>query len=533
MLGRLFDRFLGGQEELDREVSGNEGEKVNEESERQKTSLLELTFVFVFAIIPRLFYIFVFSNPNFPGWYTDTFHHWQIAYLSKEIGFQQGFLRLWDFKGMEFFWGLLHPLVLVILFYITGSISILVPRLLSVFGGSISIVLLFCLIKRYFNRQAAWATVIFATFFPITLFSNSVGMQEELAMPFVLASFLLWPNTPILAGFSLALASMVRAEYWLFALGLAFSTLLSRKNADKAIILIASYLTIILFYMKYLANYTGSYIYPIKWNVLASVKGEWFVNLPIVGEKLVAQTISRGIFAFGVAGAIVTLIRRSKHMLLYLYGFGNIVFIGFMVGFGSYVKGYIPRFWGDRLYNWPYLFAMILIVIALFYYLPKLAGKLSTTVYVFSWLLLLTGLVVSQIIWKPINFFMQPVAAIYKSEKHWAAQIAGAYQDGTILLPEDRPYITYFLAHDYKIPGKNMEGQMFDPFFYFKDQENPFSNWGEERKIVLDWLKRDNIKLLVLTTPKSTYQGLIDREPDLFKKLPSEQEILLYEVNIK
>ena len=220
-------------------------------------------------------------------------------------------------------------------------------------------------------------------------------------------------------------------------------------------------------------------------------------------------------------------------MLLYLYGFGNIVFIGFMVGFGSYVKGYIPRFWVDRLYNWPYLFAMILIVIALFYYLPKLAGKLSTTVYVFSWLLLLTGLVVSQIIWKPINFFMQPVAAIYKSEKHWAAQIAGAYQDGTILLPEDRPYITYFLAHDYKIPGKNMEGQMFDPFFYFKDQENPFSNWGEERKIVLDWLKRDNIKLLVLTTPKSTYQGLIDREPDLFKKLPSEQEILLYEVNIK
>src|SRR3989344_4299476 len=529
MLGRLFDRFLGGQEELDREVSGNEGEKVNEESERQKTSLLELTFVFVFAIIPRLFYIFVFSNPNFPGWYTDTFHHWQIAYLSKEIGFQQGFLRLWDFKGMEFFWGLLHPLVLVILFYITGSISILVPRLLSVFGGSISIVLLFCLIKRYFNRQAAWATVIFATFFPITLFSNSVGMQEELAMPFVLASFLLWPNTPILAGFSLAFASMVRAEYWLFALGLAFSTLLSRKNADKAIILIASYLTIILFYMKYLANYTGSYIYPIKWNFLASVKGEWFLDLPIVGEKLVAQTISRGIFAFGVLGALVTLIKRSKHMLLYLYGFGNIVFIGFMVGFGSYVKGYIPRFWVDRLYNWPYLFAMMLIVIALFYYLPKLAGKLSTTVYVFSWLILLLGLVVSQIIWKPIKFFMQPVEAIYNGEKLQAKEIAEAYQGGGILLPEDRPYITYFLAHDYQIKGRDMVGQMFDPFYYFPDPKNPFKNWNEDRKKVIDWLRNEDINLIALTTGKETYLGLFEREPKLFEQVPSEK-VLLYRV---
>ena len=529
----LIDKLLGGQEELDKEITGNQEEGEGDESKKVKSNFLELGLIFILAIVPRLLYIFVFSDPNFTGWYTDVFHHWQIAFLSKEIGFHQGFLRLWDFKGMEFFWGLLHPLVLVILFYITGSISILIPRLLSTFGGALSIVLLFLLMRRYFNQATAWATAILASFFPLTLFSNTTGMQEELAMPFLLGGMLLWPSSPVLIGLFFALASMVRAEYWLFALGLAFSTLFFRKHRDKALVLILSYLLFIAIYMKYLANHTGNWIYPIYWNFLASVKGEWFLDLPIVGEKLVAQTISRGIFAFGVLGALVTLIKRSKHMLLYLYGFGNIVFIGFMVGFGSYVKGYIPRFWVDRLYNWPYLFAMMLIVIALFYYLPKLAGKLSTTVYVFSWLLLLTGLVVSQIIWKPINFFMQPVAAIYKSEKHWAAQIAGAYQDGTILLPEDRPYITYFLAHDYKIPGKNMEGQMFDPFFYFKDQENPFSNWGEERKIVLDWLKRDNIKLLVLTTPKSTYQGLIDREPDLFKKLPSEQEILLYEVNIK
>jgi len=202
-----------------------------------------------------------------------------------------------------------------------------------------------------------------------------------------------------------------------------------------------------------------------------------------------------------------------------------------MVGFGSYVKGYIPRFWVDRLYNWPYLFTLMLLVVVLFYYLPKLAGRLATTVYVFSWLLLVTVILASQIIWLPINSFMKPVAVIYESEKYWAAQIAEAYKGGTVLLPEDRPYVTYFLAHDYQIPGKNMQGQMFDPFFYFENKDEPFTNWGEEREIVLDWLKRDNIKLLVLTTPKPTYLGLIDREPDLFIKLPSDKAILLYEVN--
>lgn len=91
-----------------------------------KQNPLFLITIFLIAFIPRIIYAFFISDPIVPGWYTDVFHHWQIAFLSKEVGFSHGFLRLWDFKGMEFFWGLLHPLILVILFYITGSISILV-----------------------------------------------------------------------------------------------------------------------------------------------------------------------------------------------------------------------------------------------------------------------------------------------------------------------------------------------------------------------------------------------------------------------
>jgi hypothetical protein len=533
MSGSIVDRLLGGQGEYD-EVIPVEKKVVEKTKKDRAISVLaffEFLLVLAIAIIPRLLYIFVFSNPNFPGWYTDVFHHWQIAYLSKEVGFSQGFLRLWDFKGMEFFWGLMHPLVLVILFYITGSISILVPRLLSVAGGSLAIALLFLLIKKYFNRQSAWAVAIFATFFPITLFSNTVGMQEELAIPFVFASFLTWSIAPVLSGIFLAIASMVRAEYWLFAFGLVIASFLLKKKIDKAIIVLLIYSLFMVVYMKYLANYTGSFIYPIKWNFLASVKGEWMENLPVIGEKLLAKRIAQGIFAFGVLGAFITLIKRPRHMLLFLFGFGNIFFIGFMIGFGDYVRGYITRFWVDRFFSWPYLFTATLLILLFFFYLPK-KFKFWGHLWPINWAILIIGLAISQLTWRPINTFMEPVEKVYKIEELWASEIANAYQDGKVLLPEDRPYITYFLAHDYGIEGKNMVGQMFDPFFYVEDKDNVFYNWGEVREVVFDWLKSEDIKLIALTTEKPTYLGMIEREGSTFKQVPSDY-VLLYRVEFE
>ena len=524
-MGNMFEKMLHEDEDIDvKRESKKEPSK-----KKEQIPWLSILAVIFLALIPRLLYIFYFSNPNFPGWYTDTFHHWQVAYLSKEVGFSQGFLRLWDFKGMEFFWGLLHPLALVILFYITGSTHVLVPRLLSTFGGVISIVLIFLFIKRHFGKWVAWMVAILASFFPITLFSNTAGMQEELALPFMFGAMLLWPAQPIIAGIFFALASMVRAEYWLFAAGLILSTVVLRRNLDKVVILVGTYLVIIVIYMKYIVNYTGNWIYPIYWNFLASVKGEWFEDLPVVGEKLLAKQISQGIFVFGLVGAIVTLIRRPKYALFYLFGFGNILFIGFMVGFGSYVKGYIPRFWVDRLYNWPYLFTGILIILLFFYYIPKYVKSFKMASMVFGGLLVGVGLLFSQFIWRPINFFMQPVEHIYNTEREWAEEIGRAYRGGGVLLPEDRPYITYFLVQDHGIEGKNMVGQMFDPFFYFEDKENPFGNWGEEREIVLNWLSENNIRLIALTLEKPTYLGLFEREPQYFNKLPSDK-VLLYEV---
>lgn len=527
MFERLFNNILHEDEE---EESISDNEKPSVESDlNQRNDLLLAGLIFIMALVPRIIYLFFLSDPQIPGFYTDTYHHWQVAYLSKEIGFSHGFLRLWDFKGMEYFWGLLHPLVLSIIFTLTGSISIVIPRLLSAVGGSVTIALLFLLIKRHFNHQTAWAAAIFAIFFPITLFSNTSGMQEELGMPLILAGLLLWPKRPFLIGLLFGFASMVRAEYWLFAFGLIISAFITRRNLDKAIVVFFSYAVVILIYMKYLATWTNNYIYPIYWNFLANAKGAWAADIPIIGEKLLAKQISQGIFAFGLIGGLITLVKRPRYALFFLFGFMNIVFIGFMLGFSAYVKGYFGRFWLDRLYNWPYLFTVILVLIFLFYTLPKLVPVFDKIKL--NWTILLLGIILSQYVWYPINFYMkvQGIKDINRGEKEVASQIAGAYRGGKILMPEDHAAITYFLAHDFDISGEKMVGQMFDPFFYFKNQKDPFLNWGEDRIIVLNWLKKEDIRLIALTAEKPTYLGLVEREPSIFKQIPSKY-ILLYEV---
>ena len=44
--------------------------------------------LFLMALAPRLIYLFAVSNPENAGdgLYTDVYQHWQIAYLTKEIG---------------------------------------------------------------------------------------------------------------------------------------------------------------------------------------------------------------------------------------------------------------------------------------------------------------------------------------------------------------------------------------------------------------------------------------------------------------
>jgi len=181
--------FLGKKEKKPSQIEEEpeeEFEKEEEVEEQPKSSLwftVFLSFLILFlALIPRLYFLFFVSDPQNPGdgWYGDVYHHWQIAYLTREVGLSHGFLRLWDLKGMEYFWGPLHPVLMMLLFKLTGSVSIVVARVLSLVFGSLLIVAIFLIVAKFWNRSAAFATSILAITHPVVILNDASGMIEPI-----------------------------------------------------------------------------------------------------------------------------------------------------------------------------------------------------------------------------------------------------------------------------------------------------------------------------------------------------------------
>jgi hypothetical protein len=485
---------------------------------------------FVGALAASLFVVFVMTDPQNPGlgWYGDVYHHWQIAFLSQEVGFSEGFLRLWDFKGLEFFWGLLHPLTLIALFNITGSIDIVIPRLVSVFFGAVSVTFLFLLLRRYFGLGVAIAGALLAGFNPISIYSDSVGMQEPLGLALLLGGLLLLERRPAFAGICWALAGMVRAEYWVFGAGLLFVALISQRYRDQRIPLAIGWAAPTLLYMKYMLDYTGNPIYPIYWNFLAGTAGRWMEDVVLNTEQLAVRLVARIILILSVAAAGWVLWRRPKGKLFLLLGLGNIIMLGIVLGLGKYINGYITRVLVDRLLALPYGYIGIFLAIALLYVLPRHMPRRSALV--FGWAAIIAVFGVAQLVWEPLMGYYDPLRGVWEKERVLADEVAARYQSGTISIPEDRQALTYALARFHGIEGKNLDGQMYDPFAYIEG--NPFTNWDQNRQVIRAWLVDRDISMLVFYRGKANYEEMVAREPGWFVNVGSAYDgaVLLYRV---
>ena len=374
---------------------------------------------------------------------------------------------------MEYFWGLLRPLSLSFLFTITGSIDIIIPRLLSVIAGSTSLVILFFLLRRYFNPQVALAGVLLATLNPVAIFSDTVGMQEPLGLVLLLFGLLLLPKRPGLTGLVWALAGLVRAEYWIFGAGLVVVGAVTIKESFRKLALCLGYAIPILAYIKYMLDYTGNAIYPIYWNFMAGTVGKWIDERPLTAEQVQVQFVARLILIVTVIAVVWILWKRPRYTLFLLLGLGNILMMSTVLGLGAYIRGYVTRVIYDRLLAVPYMYLGIFFTLVLFYMvLPRIENRRLRVIS--GWIVIALVLGVSQLAWQPILSTYDNGREIWSHEKTLANDIAAKYEGGTILIPEDRPYLTYLLARDHDISGKNLQGQMYDPFAYF-DVDDPFA----------------------------------------------------------
>jgi hypothetical protein len=490
---------------------------------------------FLIALVARFYFLFYVATPDNPGagWFGDAYHHWQIAYLTKEIGLSNGFLRLWDLKGMEFFWGFLHPFLTMTAFALTGSISLAVERGMTGIFGSISVGLVYLVVSKYWNKSAAFGAATLAALNPVGIFNDVSGMVEPLGIPFLLLAIYLWPKKPFWAGFALFMALLARAEYWVFSFGIFVVMLIVNRKAgsNRKVSLAMGLFVPLLLYMKYLLDYTGNPIFPFYINYLTNIFGTWQFKTEFSASDIAAKHLFQGIFAITSLAAGFVLWKKPKGTLVYLLGLGNWIFLGAIFGLAAYIGSYADYVWYVRFMILPYIFVGILISVFLFYYLPKIKYLRVIHKIKFNYLILVAILLAVQPIWILIMQKYKATEATWQGAVKVAGEISKHYKGGKMVFIEGSPDYTYALVKIYGFDGKNLVSEMFDPYFYFSG--DMYSNWEKNRLVVFKWLKDNNVKIIVTYGGTERYAKLSQSEPEYVgspEQLTSSN-ITIYKIN--
>jgi Dolichyl-phosphate-mannose-protein mannosyltransferase len=476
------------------------------------------------AAIPRLLYLFIFSDPENPGdrQYGDVWHHWQIAYLTKEIGLgAPGGPRLWDLKGLDYFWGVLHPLLMVAVFDLTGSIDIVLNRLVSIVFGVVVVVLLFHLCRRYWGTGVAIAAALIATLLPTSVMNDASGMLEPLGVALCLIGLWAWPRRGgFWAGLAFGLATMARAEAWIFSLGMVIAAHLSRLGSRQRASLITGFAGVMLVYMAVLQNKTGNAIYPLWWNFFANAVGKWEIT-PISASQAAVRPILGVLLVSSAIGLAWSLWRRPRSYMLLTFGFGYWVFVAGMLGFTSYLASWVWWMPITRVFAFPYVFAGVLLAVGLLWWAPRRIGKAAAPI---GWAAIGATVVVSQLAWIPIFQVFAPTEAVWKTTLAESRQLGAWYNQPTyaghsLVVPDDRPDITYALARFNGVEGKHLVSEMYDPFAYLPSGYSYADHRQVVDTLIECWLSDTDTRMIAIPKGDSNYEQMLANNPSWFGHL--------------
>jgi hypothetical protein len=455
------------------------------------------------ALLPRLGYLFVFSNPENAGHgFTDAYHHWQIAYLTKEIGLTHG-LRLWDMRGWEYYWGLLHPALMDFLFFATGSPDIVLSRLLSLVFGSLSVVLIFLLCHRYWGRTVAVVASIFAALAPASVFNDVAGMVEPIAVALVLLGIWLTPRHGFWAGVSWALAAMARVEAWLFGAGLVVAWLLGRNRVRPRWSLVVGWVLVMILYAKFLYDHTGNPIYPLALSFQFVAFGAFESGTGVqTGQEMLRLILAGGVLV-SAAGLAWSLWKRPRSYLLLVYGFGYSAH-----SFATFLK---VDDWRERRFEFPMDFAAILVAVLLFKVLPEWRRSLEPL----GWTIAAAGFLAVQIFWIPIQTSYSATEPGFQDQVRMGRTIAGVYnraeyRGGGLTVPGDAPTLVYTLVRDGGVPGAHLASEFYDPFYYLPAGYHYVDHKKAAGALLNCWLSNTQTRLLLVPPPSEFNHSVAD-----------------------
>jgi len=484
-----------------------------------------LAAVWAVALLPRLYALFFLTNPQNPGdhWHGDVFHHWQIAYLTKEIGlWDPSGPRLWDLKGLDYFWGLIHPALLVAVFYLTGSVDIIIPRLVSVFFGALAVVLLFSLCRRYWGLGVGLAAALFAALLPTSVFIDSTGFLEPMGIALVLLGIWLWPKGGLWTGVAWALAAMARAEAWIFSLGMLVATYFRRAHERERLLATVAWIALILAYMKILLDRTGNPIYPVYWNLLANIFGKWEFATGLTPTQVAARPFLVALMLVGLAGLGWTLWRRPPSYMLLTFGFGYLAYTGLSLGLTSYLKSWESWFWQERFFLFPYEFAGVLLAVLLLAIAPRRLGR---RVVPAGWAVVVIVLVAAQLEWAPILNLYNATGFRWAQSQTAASQLMGVYDQPTyrglvLNIPPDEPGMFYAMVEYHGLQGRHVVGQLYDPFYYLSGFS--YAQHAEIGDTLMQcWLTSTHTRLWAVDPNNANYAQVIGDQPGWFTQVGS------------
>ena len=524
---RLLPRILADEDELDRQPS--EADRVADEVEasiakrppgpRKRWVLL----VALGALIPRLTYLFGFSDPENAGHgFTDAYHHWQIAYLTKEIGLYNG-PRLWDMRGVEYFWGLMHPFLMNLLFFGTGSVDIVLARLLSVAFGTLAVVLIFLLCHRYWGMSVAIAAATFAALSPASVFNDTAGMVEPIAIALLLLGIWLTPTRGFWAGVAWGCAMMARVEAWLFAPGLVVAWVIGRRSAAQRLPLLVGWALVVGFYLKFLLDQTGNAIYPLYWNFQVVALGSTETSSTLTSEQQLLRLPLGAIVLVSAVGLAWALWKRPPSYLLLTYGFGYWVFQAGALGFTALLRHNTE--WMERRFEFPLDFAAILVAVVLLKILPERRETLMAV----GWAAAILGIVAVQVFWIPIQQAYATTEHGYRDQVELGRAIGSVYnrneyKGGVIAVPGNAPTLVYTMVREGGVSGANITSEFYDPFYYLPAGYHYSDHKDIAGRLLQCWLSNTGTRLLLippagafnLSVPE--YEAFIIDNPEWFSE---------------
>lgn len=501
---RLLPRILADEDDEDRRIDRAESVAQREpEMQRTPVRFQWVLLAAAVAIVPRLAYLFIASDPENAGDpFTDAYHHWQIAYLTNQVGLAHG--RLWDMRGWEYFWGPLHPLLMNVLFFATGSFDIVLARLLGLAFGSLAAVLIFLLCHRYWGMRVAIAAGAFAALSPVAIFNDVSGLAEPIAIALVLLGIWMTPRRGFFAGVAWGLAAMARIEAWLFGAGLVVAWLLGRRSAQPRWPVVVGWLLTMGIYFKFLLDQTGNPIYPLYVNFQFVALGAGGTSATLSpGQQLL--WIPLGLAVLGsVIGLAWFLWKRPASYLLLTYGFGYSA-----LSFATYLR-YASE-WKERRFELPLDFAAILLAVLLIEVLPKRVEGLRFP----GWAAAAAGVLATQLLWVPIQNAYVATAPLFQYEVQVGRAVGAVYNlpqyRGSVLnMPGDEPTLLYVMARDQRVPGDRIISQFYDPFYYLPGGYRYTDHKAVAGPLLQCWLSGTRTRLMLLSPPGPLSQSVAD-----------------------